>query len=142
MTAEVEAGGRPQRLRALDGVERAGNRLPDPVVLFLGLCVFVVTAHFIALCNWSNLGVLTAIGGAELLKASGLGGLPLMLAMVVSAFLILVAGQRYVPSFSVGSLGAAMLPYSVAFFAGGTAILLGWISLNLPLRPGAGAWIR
>ena len=156
-----------------------------------------VAAHFIALFNWSNLGVLTAIGGAEVLKATGLGGVPLMLAMVlVSAFLnliigsasakwaimatvfvpmfmlvgitpeatqaayrvgdavtniitptlpyfplILVAGQRYVPGFSVGSLIAAMLPYSIAFMAGGTALLLGWIALDLPLGPGGGAWM-
>jgi aminobenzoyl-glutamate transport protein len=149
------------------------------------------------LLDWSNLGVLTAIGGAELLKASGLGGVPLMLAMVlVSAFLnlvigsasakwaimatvfvpmfmlvgitpeatqaayrvgdavtniitptlpyfplILIAGQRYVPGFSVGSLIAAMLPYSVAFLVGGTALLLGWIALDWPLGPGAGAWM-
>lgn len=156
-----------------------------------------VAAHFIAFFNWSNLGILTAIGGAEVLKASGLGGVPLMLGMVlVSAFLnliigsasakwaimatvfvpmfmlagispeatqaayrvgdavtniitptlpyfplILVAGQRYVPGFSVGSLIAAMLPYSVAFLIGGTTLLLGWIALDWPLGPGAGAWM-
>lgn len=156
-----------------------------------------VAAHFIALFNWSQLGVLTAIGGAEVLKATGLGGVPLMLAMVlVSAFLnliigsasakwaimatvfvpmfmlvgitpeatqaayrvgdavtniitptlpyfplILVAGQRYVPGFSVGSLIAAMLPYSVAFMLGATALLLGWIALDWPLGPGVGAWM-
>ncbi len=53
-----------------------------------------VAAHFIAFFTWSNLGVLSAIAGAEALKASGLGGVPLLLAMVVvSAFLNLIIGS-------------------------------------------------
>ena len=154
-------------------------------------------AHFIAFVNWSNLGVLAAISGAAGLKASGLGGAPLLAGLVVVAGLInlvigsasakwavlatvfvpmfmlvgitpeatqaayrigdsvtniiaptlpyfpliLVAGARYVPGFSVGSLVAAMLPYSLAFLAGGLALLLAWLALDLPVGPGAPAFM-
>ena len=47
-----------------------------------------VAAHFLALFSWSNLGVLLAIGGGELLRASGLGGVPLLVAMVLVSGLI------------------------------------------------------
>lgn len=156
-----------------------------------------VAAHFIAFVQWSNLGVLTAISGADALKASGLGGTPLLAGMVVVSALInliigsasakwavlatvfvpmfmlvgitpeatqaayrigdsvtniiaptlpyfpliLVAGARYVKGFSIGSLVAAMLPYSLAFAAGGLALLLAWLSLGLPVGPGAPAFM-
>jgi aminobenzoyl-glutamate transport protein len=55
--------------------------------------------------------------------------------------LILVVAARYMPGFGVGSLIATMLPYSIAFFIGATALLLAWIGLGWPLGPGADAWL-
>jgi hypothetical protein len=53
-----------------------------------------VAAHFLALFAWSNLGVLLAIGGGQLLQASGLGGVPLLMAMIiVSAVINLFVGS-------------------------------------------------
>jgi aminobenzoyl-glutamate transport protein len=53
-----------------------------------------VAAHFLALFSWSNLGVLLAIGGGEALRASGLGGVPLLVAMIlVSGFINLFIGS-------------------------------------------------
>ncbi|MFN3592068.1 MAG: AbgT family transporter, partial [Thermaurantiacus sp.] len=53
-----------------------------------------VAAHFLALFAWSNLGVLLAIGGGQLLQASGLGGVPLLMAMIlVSGFINLFVGS-------------------------------------------------
>ncbi len=53
-----------------------------------------VAAHFLALFAWSNLGVLLAIGGGEALRASGLGGVPLLVAMIlVSGFINLFIGS-------------------------------------------------
>jgi aminobenzoyl-glutamate transport protein len=40
-------------------------------------------AQFVAFFNWTNLGLITAVTGAEALKATGLGGVPLMLLFVV-----------------------------------------------------------
>lgn len=44
-----------------------------------------VAAHFVAMFNWSNLGVITAITGAEQLKASGLESWQLLVAIVLLA---------------------------------------------------------
>ena len=42
-------------------------------------------AQFVAFFNWSHLGLIGAVKGAEVLKATGLGGIPLMLGFVVLA---------------------------------------------------------
>jgi aminobenzoyl-glutamate transport protein len=51
-------------------------------------------AHFIAGFNWSNLGAILAIKGAELLKSLGLSDVPLLLGLIlVSAFINLFIGS-------------------------------------------------
>jgi len=51
------------------------------------LCLYLVlvffTAQFVAYFQWSNLGVIFAIKGADLLKASGLGIIPLMIMFII-----------------------------------------------------------
>lgn len=42
-------------------------------------------AHFIALFGWSNLGIITAVTGAEGLKGLGITGAPLMVGLIVLA---------------------------------------------------------
>lgn len=54
-------------------------------------------AHFIALFNWSNLGIITAVSGAEALKGLGFTGMPLLVSLIV-----LVAGLNLL----VGSASA------------------------------------
>jgi aminobenzoyl-glutamate transport protein len=51
--------------------------------------------------------------------------------------LVLVFCQRWVPGFGMGSLIAAMLPYSVSFLVGGLVMTMGWVLLDLPVGPGA-----
>jgi len=51
-------------------------------------------AVFIALFNWSNLGVIMSVNGAEFLKGAGLVGLPLLVAIVfVSASINILIGS-------------------------------------------------
>jgi len=51
-------------------------------------------AQFIAYFNWSNLGLILAIKGADTLKASGFTGIPLMIAfIIVAAFINLFIGS-------------------------------------------------
>ena len=58
------------------------------------LVLVFFAAQFVAFFNWTNLGLLVAIKGAELLKASGLGTIPLIVAFVfVSAFINLFMGS-------------------------------------------------
>jgi aminobenzoyl-glutamate transport protein len=47
-----------------------------------------VAAQFVAYFNWSNLGVIFAISGAELLKSIGFTGIPLIVTFVIVASLI------------------------------------------------------
>ncbi len=56
----------------------------------LGLFMVIVffAAQFVALFKYSNLGMIFAIKGAELLKSSGLGPIPLMLSFVLLTSLI------------------------------------------------------
>jgi len=67
-------------------------------------------AQFVAYFNWSNLGLIVAVKGAETLKASGLGGIPLMLGFVVlSAFINLFMG-------SASAKWAVMAPVFIPMF--------------------------
>jgi len=51
-------------------------------------------AQFVAYFNWTNLGLIVAVKGAEGLKASGLGGVPLMIGFVlISSFINLFMGS-------------------------------------------------
>ena len=62
----------------------------------LGLYMVLVffAAQFVAYFNWSNLGLIIAVHGSELLRASGLGPIPLLIAFVfVSGLLNLVMGS-------------------------------------------------
>lgn len=173
-----------------DAVKMTADAMSD---LGLYIVLAFVAAHFIALFNWSNLGTIVAISGAEGLEAIGFTGLPLLVAFVlVSALvnllvgsasakwailapifvpmlmllgfspeltqgayrlgdaftnivtplmpyfpLVIVFGQRYVPSLGIGTLIGAMLPYSIAFGAVSVVVLVAWVLLGLPLGPGA-----
>ncbi len=52
--------------------------------------------------------------------------------------LVLVFCQRWDPRFGMGGLIAMMLPFSIAFLAGGLAMVIAWVYFGLPLGPGAG----
>lgn len=47
-----------------------------------------LAAHFIALFSWSNLGLILAIGGAEMLRALEFTGLPLLIAFIIVTMVI------------------------------------------------------
>lgn len=67
-------------------------------------------AQFVAYFNWTNIGLLTAVKGAETLQASGLGPIPLMIAFVaVSAIINLVMG-------SASAKWAIMAPVFIPMF--------------------------
>lgn len=67
-------------------------------------------AQFVAFFNWSNIGVIVAINGAELLKQSGLGDIPLMVSfIIVSATINLIMG-------SASAKWALMAPVFVPMF--------------------------
>lgn len=158
------------------------------------LVLAFAAAHFVALFNWSNLGLILAIEGALFLKSTGLpapallGGIvaltafvnlfigsasakwallapilvPMLMLLGVSpemttaAYragdqstniitplmvyfpLVLTFCQRWEKEFGLGSLMAAMIPYSFWLLIAGVAMTAGWVWLDLPLGPGAG----
>ncbi len=72
----------------MEGMGKAMSTLGGYMVL-----VFFA-AQFVAYFNWTNLGLIVAVEGAEFLKSSGLGGVPLMLGFVViSSFINLFMGS-------------------------------------------------
>lgn len=153
-------------------------------------------AQFVAWFNWTNLGSVTAVRGAEMLQASGLSGFALLLAFVLVtasvnlligsasakwAFMapifvpmlmltgiapeavqasyrvgdsvtntispllpympiILVFARKYVPDAGLGTLIAAMLPFSMTFLLGWTVMFLAFLAFGIPLGPGVVAW--
>lgn len=166
----------------------------EGIVAIAPYIVFVFfAAHFVAMFNWSRLGPILAINGAETLQSLAFPA-PLLLVSVLllSSFLdlfigsasakwsalapvvvpmfmllgispemttaayrmgdsytnimtplmnyfplILAFAQRWDRSFGVGSLLALMLPFALTFMAMGIAMVIAWVSLDLPLGPGA-----
>lgn len=78
----------------------------------LGVYMVLVffAAQFVAYFNWTNIGLIIAIEGADLLKASGLGAIPLMLSFIlVSAIINLFMG-------SASAKWAIMAPVFIPMF--------------------------
>lgn len=150
-------------------------------------------AQFVAYFAWSNLGLILAVNGADVVRAMGLTGAPLIVAFIVvsagvdlliasasakwaalatvfvpmfmllgyspelvqAAYrvgdsisnpitplmpyfpLVITFARRYDPKCGLGTLIASTLPYSIAFGIGWSALLGVWVSLDLPLGPGA-----
>jgi aminobenzoyl-glutamate transport protein len=67
-------------------------------------------AQFVAFFNWTNLGMIVAVEGANLLKSSGLGPIPLLITfIIISAFINLFIG-------SASAKWAIMAPVFIPMF--------------------------
>lgn len=78
----------------------------------LGTYIVLVffAAQFVAYFNWTNLGLIFAIKGADVLQSSGMGAIPLMISFVfVSAFINLIMG-------SASAKWAIMAPVFIPMF--------------------------
>jgi aminobenzoyl-glutamate transport protein len=157
------------------------------------LVLAFAAAHFVAMFNWSNLGLITAVHGAHGLQQLALPA-PILLGLIVlfsatlnlfvgsasakwalmapvlvpmlmllgispetttAAYrvgdsatniitplmvyfpLILIFCQRWQKDFGLGSLAAMMPPYSMFLLATGTALMMIWVGLDIPLGPNA-----
>lgn len=157
-------------------------------------------AQFIAYFNWTNLGIITAVNGAELIKSLGLEKLPIPLMIALILFsatinlliasasakwallapifvpmfmllgyspelvqaayrvgdsctniitplmgyfpLILTFAKRYDPGAGIGTIIAAMLPYSIAFIVGWTLLLILWLAAGIPVGVDAPLYLK
>jgi len=155
------------------------------------LVLSFAAAHFVAMFGWSNLGLISAVHGAETIQSTGLP-LPIVLGLIIifSAILnlfigsasakwallapilvpmlmllgfspeastaayrvgdsatniitplmvyfplILIFARRWQKDFGLGSLTALMIPYSVWMLFSGTALMVIWVILGVPLGP-------
>jgi aminobenzoyl-glutamate transport protein len=90
-----------------DVVKGMGKSI-ETLGVYTVLCFFA--AQFVAYFGWTNLGLITAVKGAEVLGALNLGPIPLMLAFVVLSGLInLVMG-------SASAKWAIMAPVFIPMF--------------------------
>lgn len=150
-------------------------------------------AYFVEMFNLSNLGLISAVNGANAIEQSGLPlplviGLMVIFAAILNLFvgsasakwalfapvlvpmlmllglspemataayrvgdsatnimtplmvyfpLVLVFAKRWVPEFGLGSLTAAMIPYSMWLLITGVIMTILWVFLGIPLGPGA-----
>ncbi|MBX3280003.1 MAG: AbgT family transporter [Acidobacteria bacterium] len=75
-----------------DDVINAMGKAMSTLGVYLVLVFFA--AQFVAFFNWTNLGLIFAVKGAELLRASGLGTIPLIVGFVlISAVINLFMGS-------------------------------------------------
>jgi aminobenzoyl-glutamate transport protein len=78
--------------RSDEQVMRGMGRAMETLGLYMVLVFFA--AQFVAYFNWTNLGLIVAVKGAEVLRSSGMGPIPLLLSFVlVSAFINLFMGS-------------------------------------------------
>ncbi len=177
-----------------DLVDMMSDAMRD-MAYYLVLAFFA--AHFVAMFGWSNLGLITAVHGADAIRGSGLP-LPVVLGLIVlfvgllnlfvgsasakwallapvlvpmlillgispdgatAAYrvgdsatniitpimvyfpLVLVFARRWQEGYGLGSLTAMMIPYSIWMLITGTALMMIWLFLGIPLGPGAPAEI-
>jgi aminobenzoyl-glutamate transport protein len=157
------------------------------------LVLVFFAAQFVAYFKWSNLGIILAVKGADLLMSSEIGLIPLMILFVLlsaainmlmgsasakwailapifipmfmimgyspelsqvvyrigdsvtnvispmmSFFALIIAFvQKYDPKAGIGTIIAAMVPYSITFLVIWILLLVVWLTLGIPLGPGS-----
>ncbi len=162
------------------------------------LVLMFFAAQFVNYFSWTQLGLISAIQGSELLKTANVGPISLIFIFtMLAASLNLLIGsasakwaimapvfvpmlyllgispeatqiafrigdsctniitplmpyfglviafvQRYNKQAGMGTMIATMLPYSICFFIGWSLLLIIWITLDLPLGPGATLFIQ
>lgn len=160
------------------------------------LVLVFFAAQFVAYFKWSNLGIILAVKGANLLISADIGLIPLMILFILLAAtinmlmgsasakwaiiapifipmfmimgyspelsqvvyrigdsvtnvispmmsffaLIIAFVQKYDPKAGIGTIIAAMVPYSIAFMVVWILLLVAWLTLGIPLGPDAGIY--
>jgi aminobenzoyl-glutamate transport protein len=95
-------------LRSDADVMKGMGKAMETMGSYLVLVFFA--AQFVAYFNWSNLGLLFAVEGAELLKAAGFRGVPLLLSLVTATAIVNLAMG------SASAKWAVMAPIFVPMF--------------------------
>ncbi len=126
--------------------------LPAPALLALIIVMTALLNLFIgsASAKWALLApilvpMLLLLGiSPEMTTAAyrvGDGATNIITPLMVYFPLVLIFCQRWDREFGLGSLAAAMLPYSIGILITGIALTIGWVVLDLPLGPGASVFV-
>ena len=108
LTTGLAYGVAAKTIRSDTDVVKGMGKAMETLGLYLVIVFFA--AQFVAFFNWTNLGLIFAVKGAEVLKASGLGTIPLIVAFIlVSATINLFMG-------SASAKWAIMAPVFVPMF--------------------------
>lgn len=95
-------------IKSDNDVIKGMNKSMETLGSYIVLVFFA--AQFVAFFNWTNLGMIVAVEGANLLKSSGLGPIPLLIAfIIISAFINLFIG-------SASAKWAVMAPVFIPMF--------------------------
>lgn len=95
-------------IRSDSDVMKGMGKAIEPLGVYIVLVFFA--AQFVAYFSWTNIGLIVAVRGADVLKASGLGHIPLMIGFVgISALINLVMG-------SASAKWAIMAPVFIPMF--------------------------
>lgn len=138
---------------AVNGAAALGALHLGPMPLLVGLIVVTGTIDLLigsASAKWAMLGpilvpMLMLLGySPELTQTAYRVGdsLTNIITPLSSNFpLVLMFFQRYLPAAGIGTVTAAMLPYSVANAVAWTVMLLVWVGLGWPTGPGASLFL-
>lgn len=95
-------------IRNDNDVIKGMNKSMETLGSYIVLVFFA--AQFVAFFNWTNLGMIVAVEGANFLKSSGLGAIPLLISfIIISAFINLFIG-------SASAKWAIMAPVFIPMF--------------------------
>lgn len=95
-------------IKSDNDVIKGMNKSMETLGSYIVLVFFA--AQFVAFFNWTNLGMIVAVEGANLLKSSGLGPIPLLISfIIISAVLNLFIG-------SASAKWAVMAPVFIPMF--------------------------
>lgn len=95
-------------IKSDNDVIKGMNKSMETLGSYIVLVFFA--AQFVAFFNWTNLGMIVAVEGANILKSSGLGPIPLLITfIIISAFINLFIG-------SASAKWAIMAPVFIPMF--------------------------
>ena len=134
---------------AINGAETLERMNVDLISLILMFVIFTGLSNFMmgsASAKWAIMGpvfvpIFMIMGySPELAQAVYRVGdsVTNVISPMMSFFpLIIIYYQKYDKNAGIGTIVAAMLPFTIAFFLAWTALLIGWVALEIPLGPGA-----
>jgi len=130
---EANAGKKPSSV--LDLIERAGNKVPHPAILFLALCVAVIVlSQILYLADARITAEVVKPPPATVLAAFRVGDSPGNVINPIMPYfpLIVVFARRYDKRSGIGTVIALMAPFFIAMAIVWTLFFIAWYLIGTP----------